>query len=283
MSESILSDLLGLNAEVLTDTYYTVVDSMAEFLLMTWNILAVILIAWAVGKIIQLALGFSLRLVRFDALADKIGVGPLLRKIGVDNLPSYVIANTVYWIILFLGAIVSLSATQQTHLMSHLNEMLLFLPQILSVLLILVLTHFLAEFLNLSVRGVLRGIGVNQADRFGWIGFTLIWVSGLVTSILALGFDKYVPLLIGEVLLYAAAVTAAGFGVTAAYSAAREITYGFLVRARIKPGDEIIFDAIPGTVKSFSGLAVEIYQQGQIVLIPYSRLGTDTIRKKVIG
>lgn len=274
--------ILGLNTDVLEENYYTAIDSLNEFLIMAWNILAVLAITWVVGKIAQITVGTLLRLLRFDALADRLKAGELLRKIGVDNLPSYVVANVVYWLILMFGAVVSLTSTRLSSLMTHLNEILMFIPQALSALLILVITRYIALFFCLATRGVLTGAGISHGDRYGWAMFAAFWTAGVMAAAYALGFDSGHMLFVAEIASYAAAVGLAVFFATGAWTAAREITYGFFVRARISPGDEIYVDGIPGTVKRFLGFSVEIYQTGNVLLLPYSKAGADAVKKKVI-
>ena len=274
---------LGLDANSLTENYYTAIDSLNEFLIMAWNILAVLVLTWIAGKIVQIAVGTLLRLLRFDALADRLKAGELLRKIGVDNLPSYVVANVIYWLILMFGAVVALTSTQVTSLMTHLNEILMFIPQALSALLVLVITRYVALFFCLATRGVLTGAGIPHGERYGWAMFTAFWAAGVCAAAYALGFGAGHLLFAAEIASYAAAVGLAVFFATAAWTAAREITYGFFVRARISPGDEIYVDGVPGTVKRFAGFAVEIYQEGNVLLLPYSRAGTDAVKKRVVG
>ncbi len=285
VSESLAAELeyIGLDIESLSENVYTTVESLAEFFQMAWSIILVLLIAWIIGKSLQLLLGLGLRAARFDLLADKTGLGTLLRKIGIDNLPSYVIANAVYWLILLFGAVVALTATRVTPLLNHLNAILLFVPQILSVLVLLVVTRYLAYFLRLTTRGVLKGIGVPDENRYGWVMFGIAWILGALTALAALGAQRDHLLLLGELLLYALAVIAATFGSVSAFLISRELVFGWFIRRRIKPGEEIYVEGTPGTVKGFLGFGVEVYQQGDVVILPYSKLGGDLVRKKVIG
>lgn len=289
MNHSAIADLLefiGLDAYSLGETSMTVSDSLGVFLHMAWNIIMVLAAAWAVGKIVQLVVGVVLRLARFDALADRLRLGALLRRIGVDNLPSYVVANVLYWAILLFGAVVSLNATQVTPVMRRLNELLMLIPAILSVLVILVITRYIAVFFSLVTRGVLGGAGIPHGARFGQVMFVLFWCAGVLAAAQALGFSPEQAMGVAKLAVIAASVALAVFLSTGAWMIGREIVCGMLVRSRLKVGEEIVIDAAPdappGTVNRFTGLAVEVYQGGNVLLVPYSRLGADIVRKKVI-
>ena len=125
--------------------------------------LALLFIGWVVAKLVRTAIIKLLKIVHFDTLAEKSGIEAFLRHGDLEVSLSTLLASLVYWLVI-LVVIVTVSNSLGLQMVADLfNKVVLYLPNIIVSILVLVLGSLLARFINRVVFAYLKNIGVEGA------------------------------------------------------------------------------------------------------------------------
>ena len=125
--------------------------------------LVLLFVGWIVAKLIRTAMIKLLKIVHFDTLAEKSGIEAFLRQGNLEVSLSALLANLVYWLVT-LVVIVTVSNSLGLQMVADLfNKVVLYLPNIIVAIVILVLGSLLARFINRAVFAYLKNIGVEGA------------------------------------------------------------------------------------------------------------------------
>jgi hypothetical protein len=128
----------------------------AAFILLT--------IGWLVARLIRKATIRALKLIRVDILAEKAGVEDFLLQGGVRYTTVTLIANMLYWFILFTFVLAILSSMGLTTAAELFSKMLLYVPNVLVALLLLMFGTVFAKFIQGVTFTYLNNIGISGAE-----------------------------------------------------------------------------------------------------------------------
>jgi hypothetical protein len=131
--------------------------------------LVILIVGWIVAKAIRRLVDWLLKLIRFDALADKAGVSEILRKGDLKISAGEVISSIVYWLIIIMVLVMTVDALGLPKSSDVLASLFAYVPKVIAALLVLVVAMFLASFVsgivrtaagnaNLPKPGILAGI-----------------------------------------------------------------------------------------------------------------------------
>lgn len=126
--------------------------------------LALLIFGWAIAKLLRrLSLRFF-RLIRLDELAEKAGLDDVLLQGGVRYTTATILANSVYWLILFailLGLLNSLGLGVAATLV---DRIVLYIPNVVLAVIILVFGTLFAKFIGGAAFTYLSNIGSSAAE-----------------------------------------------------------------------------------------------------------------------
>jgi mechanosensitive ion channel-like protein len=113
------------------------------------NLFAAIMIL-GVGLLLARLLGYGaerlLRMLGVDHLADQLGVNTVLTRTGLKPVLSHLVGRLLYWGLVILTAIASLSALDVAAINRLATSFLNYLPHVLSAAVILLVGMFLSNF-----------------------------------------------------------------------------------------------------------------------------------------
>jgi len=72
--------------------------------------LVILIVGWIVAKAIKRIVDWLLKLIRFDALADKAGISEVLKKGDLKISAGEVISSLVYWLIVIMVLVITVDA-----------------------------------------------------------------------------------------------------------------------------------------------------------------------------
>jgi len=108
--------------------------------------------------------GALLRLLRFDKVGEKAGLGEFLRKGGVTYTPSKLVSVAVFWV-LMVAVLVYLSRLLDIQVVNSFTERVAeTVPGLLAALMILGIGILFVAFVSNFVRTILRNAGSHHAD-----------------------------------------------------------------------------------------------------------------------
>jgi hypothetical protein len=188
-----------------------IVDHVANFLPGVLVSLTLILATLVVALLTRLLIMRALRGIQFDRRADEWGLSALV-GLPASTSPSQTLARIIYWTILMLGLLVSLTALNATIPSRLAFSVFDYLPHLLAALMILIVGGVAARFL---ARSVLIGAVNMQIQSARLLSLTVKWLVLLVTVAMVLdhlGIGRNV-LLLAFAILFGGIVFAAALAV----------------------------------------------------------------------
>ncbi len=141
-------------------------DSIATFIPVLIGALIILLIGWIIAKIIKGVLSRVLKAVKFDDLADKVGINGFLAKGGMKHRASSLVATLFYWIVMFTTLVMFFNALGLEVVSDLLSDVIKYIPNIIVGCILLVVGMYLAEFVSGLVVGALKGGGSGHNAEF---------------------------------------------------------------------------------------------------------------------
>ncbi|MCK9615652.1 MAG: hypothetical protein M0R48_09120 [Candidatus Omnitrophica bacterium] len=132
-------------------------------------VVLVLLVGWIIAKIVKSILAKALKAIKVDELAEKINLNNLLLKGGINIAASELIAMIGYWIIIFVALFVAADAAGLKQAASLLDKVILYVPNIVAAIFVLLLGMFAATILSSVVKTASANAGVEQGSLFGRI------------------------------------------------------------------------------------------------------------------
>jgi len=153
------------------EQFLTVLESLKRFWMQFAGIvpgllvgLVLLILGWLVARILRRILIRVLKFIRMDVAAEKAGVEDFLLQGGVRYTAVTLIADLVYWFVLFaviLAVLDSLGLRSASELAS---EVVQFIPNVVVATLVLMFGALFARFVRGVVFTYLSNVGITGAD-----------------------------------------------------------------------------------------------------------------------
>ncbi|MDY6972079.1 MAG: hypothetical protein SV775_07095, partial [Thermodesulfobacteriota bacterium] len=143
-----------------------------------------------IAKLIKLGILRLLRLVRFDTAAEKTGVKEFLSKGSILKTPSEIIGSLVYWFVMILVLIASLDALGLPIVSEILNDIFLYIPNVVAAIIVIILGILFGNLLSAVVRTAASNAGLSTADGLGKTALYSIVVFSSAIALIQLGIGQ---------------------------------------------------------------------------------------------
>jgi hypothetical protein len=147
---------------VLLEPARTVLGQIGQFMVNILLVLIVLLIGWIISKIVKAVVTKVLRAVKVDELSDRIELDGLLEKGGISYSLSELVGVICYWLALLVTFMVAINSVGLTVAADLLKKVVLYIPNIIGALFILVLGMFVATLLRNIVQTAANNAGLSQ-------------------------------------------------------------------------------------------------------------------------
>ena len=161
----------------------------------------VLLIGWFVASLIAKGVAALLRAIRFNELAQRSGFAGFVQKMGVRYDASGLIADVVKWFVRLITLVVAFDTLGLPAVSGVLQQLLLWLPNLIVALAILVIGGLAAGGLSRLVRGATAEAGFSNPDVTANVAGVAVWAFAIVVAVNQLGIATTLinTLLIGVV------------------------------------------------------------------------------------
>jgi hypothetical protein len=138
--------------------------------------LLILLIGWILARIIKKLVIRGLKLVRFNVLTEKSGIEKFLSDGGVKVSSIELIGTLVYWIIMLVVILATLNSLKLNAASTLFNEIMLYIPNIIVAIIILILGIYLAKLVSQVLITSLKNMQEKAAATIGKIAYYAIIV-----------------------------------------------------------------------------------------------------------
>jgi hypothetical protein len=147
---------------VLLEPARVVLGQIGQFMVGLLLVLIILLIGWIISKVVKTVVTKVLRAVKLDELSDRIELDGLLEKGGITYSLSELIGVICYWLSLLVTFMVAMSSVGLTIAADLLQRIVLYIPNIIGAIFILVLGMFVATLLRNIVQTAANNAGLSQ-------------------------------------------------------------------------------------------------------------------------
>lgn len=154
---------------VLIEPARALLEQIGQFVLNVLGVLVILLAGWIISRLIKGLAIRVLRALRLDELSERIELDSLLAKGGIKYSLSELIGEICYWLALLVTFVVAINAMGLTVAADLLNKVVLYIPNIIAAIFILILGMFVATLLSNIVQTAANNAGVSQSKLLGKI------------------------------------------------------------------------------------------------------------------
>src|SRR5512133_3491603 len=183
-----------MNGGVITDWGAAIMTSLTAALTMflaaiprVIGFLVILVIGWLIEGVLAAAVAALLGAVRFNDLAQRSGLAGFVHSMGVRKDTAGVLADIVTWFVRLIVLVVAFDALGLPAVSSIFQQFLLWIPNLVVAVVILVLAGLAANALGDLIRGATAQAGFSNPDLLATITRVAVWAFGIVVAVNQIG------------------------------------------------------------------------------------------------
>ncbi len=134
--------------ELIVEPLKEVVVKFVKFLPNLLAMLIIILLGIIAARVIRTVLLKLLKAVNFDSWSDRMGLTSVMRKGDLWAKPAVAVGGFVFWLLIIIAFMAGLSALKVQAIDNLVSQFVLYLPRVLSAVLILVFGYIVTGFIG---------------------------------------------------------------------------------------------------------------------------------------
>lgn len=147
---------------VLLEPARTILAQISQFLVNILLVIIILVIGWLISKLIKTIVTNGLRVIKLDEISDRIELDNLLKKGGITYPLSELFGVVCYWLSLLVSFMIAINAVGLTIAADLLNKVVLYIPNVIAAIFILILGMFVATLLRNIVQTAANNAGLSQ-------------------------------------------------------------------------------------------------------------------------
>jgi len=186
---------------VLLEPARNVLTQISQFMLNVLLVIVILIIGWLISKLIKAIVTKALKAIKLDTLSSRIELDKVLGKGGITYSLSDLIGVVCYWLGLLVTFMVAINAIGLTVAADLLNQVVLYIPNVIAGIFILIIGMFAATALKNIVTTAANNAGLSQGKLLGKIVETVVVVFAVIIGLEQLNIGMRVTeLTIGIIL-----------------------------------------------------------------------------------
>jgi len=149
--------------------------------------LVILVIGWFISGILAAAVAALLRAVRFNELAQRSGFSGFVQNMGLRTDASGLLANIAKWFVRLIVLVVAFDALGLPAVSEVLQQFLLWIPNLVVAVVVLVIAGLAANALGNLVRGSTAQAGLGNPDLLATLARVAVWGFGIVIAVNQIG------------------------------------------------------------------------------------------------
>src|ERR687894_1853513 len=147
----------------------------------------VLIIGWFVASLIAKGVAALLRAIKFNDLAERSGFAGFVQNTGVRRDSAGVVADLAKWFVRLIVLVVAFDTLGLPAVSGVLQQLLLWLPNLIVALVVLVIGGLAAGALSRLVRGATAQAGFSNPDTLATVTKVAVWGFAIVVAVNQLG------------------------------------------------------------------------------------------------
>lgn len=183
-----------MDTTIISDWGTALMSSLTEAMAMLFSavpkilgFLVIVLAGWFIASLAEKAVAAVLRTIHFNDLSERSGFADFVRKMGVNTDSSGMIGLMAKWFIRLIALVVAFDALGLPAVSDVLRQLLLWLPNVIVALMVLVIGGLAAHALSNVVRGAASEGGLGNPDFLAKVASTLVWAFAIVVAVNQIG------------------------------------------------------------------------------------------------
>lgn len=183
-----------MNGAVITDWGAAIMTSLTTALSMflaaiprVIGFLVILIVGWLIAGVLAAGVAALLRAVRFNDLAQRSGLAGFVHNMGVRKDTAGVLADIVKWFVRLIVLVVAFDALGLPAVSSVLQQFLLWIPNLIVAVVVLVIAGLAANALGDLIRGSTAQAGFDNPDLLATIARVAVWGFGIVVAVNQIG------------------------------------------------------------------------------------------------
>ena len=159
---------------VLLEPARSVLAQISQFVVNALLVIIIMLIGWLLSKVIRSVVSKALKVAKINELSSRIELDKLLGKGGITYTLSDLIGGICYWLGLLITFMVAVNSVGLTIAADLLNKVVLYIPNVIAALFILILGMFVSTLLKNIVQTAASNAGLNQGKLLAQVVETVV-------------------------------------------------------------------------------------------------------------
>jgi len=149
--------------------------------------LLILIIGWFIASAIAAVVATLLRAVKFNDLARRAGLTDFVQNMGVKSDAAGFLANLAKWFVRLIVLVTAFDALGLPAVSQVLQQLLLWLPNLVVALVVLVIGGLAANALASLVRGATAESGLGNPNLLATIARVAVWGFAIVIAVNQIG------------------------------------------------------------------------------------------------
>lgn len=149
--------------------------------------LVIVIVGWLIASLVEKGVAALLRAVKFNDLAQRSGLADFVAKMGTQTDSAGMIGMIVKWFIRLIALVVAFDALGLPAVSEVLRQLLLWLPNVVVAIVVLVIGGLAARALSNLVRGATAEAGMGNPNLLARIASVMIWGFAIVVAVNQIG------------------------------------------------------------------------------------------------
>ena len=147
----------------------------------------IVTVGWIIASALATAVAAILRSVKFNELAQRAGISGFVQKMGVKTDAAGFLATLVKWFVRLIVLVTAFDALGLPAVSQVLEQILLWLPNLVVALVVLVIAGLAANALAGLVRGATAESGLGNPELLATIARVAVWAFAIVIAVNQIG------------------------------------------------------------------------------------------------
>jgi len=198
---------------VLLEPARSVLTQISQFMVNVLLVIVILIIGWLLSKLLRAVVTKALGVIKLDTLSSRIELDKILEKGGIAYSLSELVGVICYWFGLLITFMVAINAIGLTIAAELLNKVVLYIPNVVAAMFILIIGMFAATALKNIVKTAANNAGLSQGKMLGQLVEAVVMIFAIFIALEQLNIGMRVTeLTVGIILGSLGLALALSFG-----------------------------------------------------------------------